>query len=57
MSSSTIFWILMLLWLVFGFFRYRGGVANYGLFGFDFVLFVLLVILGWHSFGAPIHMQ
>jgi hypothetical protein len=55
MSIGFIFWLLMLLWLVFGIWSHRGlapgswpyAAGN----GFAFVLFSLL---GWKTFGWPI---
>lgn len=55
MSHSLIFWILMLLWLVFGFAQWRGMAGPYGVVGGNLLLFILLLILGWAQFGAPIH--
>lgn len=58
MSVSIAYWVLMLIWLVFGlatnwpgrgFFGPYGGVVN------SLLLFVLFVLLGWHVFGAPIY--
>jgi len=58
MSISIAYWVLMLIWLVFGlatnwpgggFFGPYGGVVN------SLLLFILFVLLGWHVFGAPIH--
>jgi hypothetical protein len=52
MSISILYWLLMILWLFFGCWsnwpNFRAGAPN-------LLLFVLLVILGWHAFGAPIH--
>lgn len=51
MSFALAFWILMLLWLALGLWQtwpnYQAGAPN-------LLLFILLVILGWHAFGAPI---
>jgi hypothetical protein len=55
MTLGLVFWILMLFWLVFGFWQYRLAPANYPLVGGNVLLFVLLLLLGWHEFGAPIH--
>jgi hypothetical protein len=46
----------MLLWLVFGFFwnRQEFKNGNYGFFGGNILLFVLLVLIGWQAFGAPL---
>ena len=56
MPIGLLFWILMLLWLVFGLWQnmanFRGG--NYYPFGGNLLLFILLVILGWAVFGAAL---
>jgi hypothetical protein len=53
MSVGFIFWLLMLLWLV-GFLAGSFGppayIAHWQRFHVLF-LFVLLFLLGWHSFG------
>lgn len=54
MSLGLVFWILMLVWLVFGVWSAwptLGTKANGG----DLLVFILLLILGWKTFGAPIH--
>ena len=53
MSLALIFWILMLIWLIFGFFGDR--LSGYGPIGSTLLLFILLLLLGWAQFGAPIH--
>ena len=57
MSLGLMYWILMLVWLVFGIWikwpnRQNEGVRTSG---GGVMLFILLLILGWHVFGAPIH--
>lgn len=56
MSLGLAYWILMLVWLVFGL-AYHGGylVGPYGVWGFSLLLFILLLLLGWQVFGAPLH--
>lgn len=56
MEISMIFWILMLLWLLFGLYWNRGefGTGNYGVFGGNLLLFILLFLLGWKVFGFVI---
>lgn len=52
MGLGLAFWILMLLWLVgIGWTRWPQGPTVYGL---DLLLFILLLLLGWAAFGAPI---
>ena len=59
MTLGIAFWILMLLWLVLGAYPFWNksspAPVNWGLAGGGIVLFILLVLLGWHSFGPPIH--
>lgn len=46
----------MLLWLVFGLAVWRGVVVGgYAPLGGTLLLFILLLLLGWHAFGPPIH--
>lgn len=52
MSMGLMFWILMLIWLVFGVWW---SWPNQTLVGGNLLLFILLGILGWHAFGAPVH--
>lgn len=57
MTRGTIFWVLMLLWLIFGcvFFWPRGaGFGSYAPLGSNLLLFVLLGLLGWKVFGPAI---
>lgn len=48
---ALLFWILMLLWLVLGLWstwpNLRAGSPN-------LILFILLLLLGWKVFGAPL---
>lgn len=61
MTISFLFWLLMLLWLLFGAWNYwprPGGPAPspavYWPAGSNLMLFVLLFLLGWRVFGFPI---
>lgn len=53
MSIGMIFWILMLLWIIFGFYWNRSELqgGNWGPMGGNLLLFVLLFLLGWKCFG------
>ncbi len=56
MSIGLLFWVLMVLW----FFSWAGsawGSAQWPWFGHvnSLLFFVLLFLLGWHSFGFVIH--
>jgi hypothetical protein len=51
MDLSLAFWIIALVAIVFGAWGCRGG-PWYGAWG---VTFILVLMLGWSVFGAPIH--
>lgn len=57
MTIGLMFWILMVLWFVFGLASsWPGGpLYSYGPIGNTVLLFVLFMLLGWHAFGPPIH--
>ena len=59
MTRGLIFWVLMLIWCVFGILGFSGlatgsyhNVVAGGSFVLDFVLFLLL---GWQVYGPPVH--
>jgi hypothetical protein len=56
MSIGLVFWILMLLWLVFGLWQNYPQLTagQWHPLGGSLLLFILLLLLGWHAFGAPI---
>ena len=56
LSIGIIFWIIMLISLILGFWVYRGPEGRYNWWGFggSFILWILLCLLGWKVFGAPI---
>lgn len=55
MSLGLVFWILMLLWLVLWLWDWRSPTGWWSPYGSNLFLFILFLILGWHSFGAPVH--
>lgn len=59
MTLGLIFWVLMLIWAVVGLMWNWPGTASavgsYGPIGNTVLLFVLLLLLGWRVFGAPVH--
>ncbi len=55
MTLGLCFWILMLIWLVFGLAIWQGAVGPYGPAASSLLLFILLLCLGWHAFGPPLH--
>jgi hypothetical protein len=54
MTRGLIFWVLMLVWLVFGVLAHFGLVGGYGVAGSTLLLFILFGLLGWQVFGPPI---
>jgi len=55
LTLGLIFWILMLLWLVFGIATRMGSVPEqYGVWGNQVFLFILFLLLGWRVFGAAL---
>ena len=59
MSIGFIFWLLMILWVIFGMYWSwpQGGPnrGNFGPLGSNLLLFILLFLLGWQCFGFIIH--
>lgn len=55
MTLGLAYWILMLLWLVFGLALRGGYLGAHVVWGGDLLLFILLLLLGWKVFGAPLH--
>lgn len=59
MTLGFIFWLLVLLWLLFGFYwnwpaSNEGGPRAFGPIGGNVLLFILLLLLGIRVFGWPI---
>lgn len=58
MSIGFVFWLLMVLWLIFGFYWHwpseGGSNVKVAWFGGNLLLFILLFLLGWRCFGFPI---
>lgn len=57
MTLGLCFWVLMLIWAVFGLVSTWPGspVGSYWPIGNMVLLFALFLLLGWHAFGPPIH--
>ena len=55
MTRGLVFWVLMLIWLVFGILWHFSIVgAPYNILGGVLLLFILFALLGWQVFGPPI---
>lgn len=57
MTRAFLFWIIMLLWLLFGLYWHwpiGPGGAAYGPIGLNLLAFVLFALLGWQVFGSPV---
>lgn len=56
MTLGLAYWVLMLVWLVFGLLLHFGYVSGPFSGGVNIILlFILFVLLGWQVFGAPLH--
>lgn len=56
MSIGFLFWLLMILTVIFGFWaNWPLTAANGRPFGTTLLTFVLFALLGWAVFGAAIH--
>lgn len=56
MTLGLCYWVLMLIWLVFGVLVHFSVVGGtYSLVGNSVLLFVLFLLLGWQVFGPPLH--
>jgi hypothetical protein len=53
MSKGLLFWIIMLLWLLFGLWS-AWPVNDWRPIGGSLMLFILLTLLGWQTFGRPV---
>lgn len=56
MPLAILYWVLMIIWLVFGAWVDYAPNQPYPFrkFGWSLMVFVLLAILGWQVFGAPV---
>jgi len=56
MTIGFIFWLLMILWFLFGMYWNwpADNKPNVGVLGGSFLLFILLFLLGWKVFGFVI---
>ncbi|MHB8533372.1 MAG: hypothetical protein ACYDC2_11700 [Solirubrobacteraceae bacterium] len=58
MTLGILFWVLVLLWVLFGFYwNYSDDprLGRVGPRGNMILLLALIVLLGWGVFGAPVH--
>jgi len=57
MPIGIAFWVLMMIWFVFGLIaNWPGGaVPAWGGIVSNVLLFVLFALIGWHVFGAVLH--
>lgn len=58
MSFALCYWILMLLWLIVGIagvWPRQNQPVNFSVAGGSLLLFILLLLLGWKVFNAPLH--
>ena len=55
MTLGLAYWVLMLVWLVFGILTHFGYAHGWGAAANVILLFILFLLLGWQVFGAPLH--
>lgn len=55
MTLGLAYWVLMLIWVVFGALVHTGYVVGPWAGVNIILLFILFVLLGWQVFGAPLH--
>lgn len=57
LSLGLAFWIIVLIWVVFGAISSfnPGTFGPYGIYGHPLIVFVLLCLLGWQVFGPALH--
>lgn len=57
MQLGIAFWVIMIVWFVFGLITHLGVVAPgaWGATANAVLLFVLFAILGWQVFGPVVH--
>jgi len=57
MTKGLLFWVLMIGWFILGlltFWPHGGNPSGYGPVGFNTLLFILLSLLGWQTFGPAV---
>jgi hypothetical protein len=54
MTLGLAYWVLMLIWLVFGVLTHLGMIGGVWAGGNVVLLFILFLLLGWQVFGAPL---
>jgi hypothetical protein len=55
MTFNVCFWVLMLVWAIFGYVTRANTNPRVTIGGNALLVFVLFVLLGWKVFGAPLH--
>ena len=58
MAAGLAFWILMMIWFIFGLVTSLRGWPAFGPAGIivsNLLLFVLFGLIGWHVFGAVLN--
>lgn len=53
MTRGLLFWVLMLLWLIFGF-AFVWAPYTYASVGGGLLQFLLFALVGWQAFGPPV---
>jgi hypothetical protein len=54
MSIGFLFWLIFILSLLFGAYVRRSALGTPLVWGGDLLLLIMLGLLGWQTFGAPV---
>lgn len=54
MPKGILFWVLMVIWFLFGFYATPKGDNYRWVIGGNLLLFLIIFILGWSEFGFVI---
>lgn len=55
MTLGLAFYVILLVWAIFGALVWTGNGGPYAAHGNTLLLFVLFLLLGWKVFGPPLH--
>lgn len=53
MTLGLLFWVIMVVWFVFGLYTNRAALGAWV--GGNLATFILLALLGWQVFGPVVH--
>jgi hypothetical protein len=54
MTLGFIYWLILLLWLIFGAWRGFAPNGDRFFFGGSLIVFILFALIGWQVWGSPL---